>query len=258
MGHLEFKGKDIAKLKVKHQAVARVKCRTLRPVAGGVSADEKGLSYFVRHHLGIDPADPEHMKTVKRIMEEEVGERDDTPDQGELSEKKIYAVNVIRQSEHGPFLLEHMIKACFKVVASRLGFFVKKRGAKGDVAEMGMVLAAGASLKNPERPWEVYLVTEDGDGYVRAETEFKEISGSVSSASGRKSISHHTEVVTEGALFEFEFRWLDKKLKKQDVAEIIAFMGDVGVGSVRSLEYGGFEVLEMTIDDSPINRKSAK
>ena len=103
--------------------------------------------------------------------------------------------------------------------------------------------------------WEVYLVDDNGNPIG---TEFHEISGNVTGPNGRKSIRHHTEVALEGANFEFEFRWLDTKLKAQEVAEIIAFMGNAGLGSVRSMAYGGFEVLEMTIDDSPISQLPKK
>jgi len=260
MGFLEFNEADLSTLRDERQGVAVVKCMAIRPLAGGVPASEKGVGYFVEHHLGIKPDDPEHAKAVKRIMTDEVGERDDTPDRGELTEKKVYAVNVIRRSAKGPFLLEHMAKACFKVAASRLGYFVKVKGSKGDVSEMGTVLAHGPSLQNPERPWEIYLVnrTEHEAKVTPAETEFHEISGTVSNAQGRKSINHHTEVAKEGAYFEFEFRWLDKKLKAKDVAAIIAFMGEVGIGSVRSLEYGGFKVLGATIRDSEEFNKPVK
>ena len=244
MGFLEFDGKELKEIREKHRACAVVKCRMLRPTAGGVPAKEEGVGYFVEHHLEIPKDDPEHDRTVKRIMEEEIGERDDTPDQGELADKNVYAVNLIRRNEKGPFLLEHMVKACLKVAASRLEYFVKKRGSKGDMSEMGTVLAHGASLKDEDRPWEIYLVDENG---VSIDTEFHEITGTVSTPQGRKSISHHTEVTQEGAIFEFEFRWPTKKIKPKDIAEIISHIGNIGIGSVRSLEYGGFEVMEAQI-----------
>lgn len=218
-----------------------VRARFLRPHAGGVPASEDGIRAFVRYHLKLQPGTQEFERTVQRITHEELGAHDTAQLEDELDTENVYQVNVIRRSDHGPFLLEHMIKAVFKVAASRLGVFSKQRGSKGDVVELGTVLAHGDSLQNPARPWEIYL-RKNG---TSASTHFIKLQGCVNTPSGRKSIQHHTEVCDEGTEFEFELRWLNNKLKRENIPTVIAAMTTVGIGSCLSLGFGRFEVLRL-------------
>lgn len=228
----------------KRRARARIRCRAIRPIAGGQPAGDKGLRSFVEHHLGLEPGSKDFEDAVKRISEEEIGEVDVTAEGGEVETKEVYQVNCIRKSKIGPFLLEHQVKAMLKQAASRMGIFKKKIGSKGDLAEMGTVRAAGASLMDPKRPWEIYLLA---GSKKPAATHWEKISGSVNTPKGKKSIMHHTEVTQEGAEFEFEVDWMPTKLKKADFLALVAAATQIGIGSCQSLGYGKWEVVEMDV-----------
>jgi len=234
---------DLDALMEKTRAKAIVECEFLRECAGGVPAGEKGLAAFVEHHLGLVPDTPDFEDAIKRIEKEEIGERETTAEGGEVDTAEVYQVNVIRHSEHGAYLAEHQIKALLKQAASRIGLFVARRGSKGDLAEMGTVLAHGDSLQDPTRPWEIHL--RNGDG--AASTRYQEISGSVNSPKGKKSIMHHTEVAAEGSRFSFALLWPDTKLKADDLVSTIAAATQIGLGSCLSLGYGRFRVNNLEI-----------
>ena len=227
------------------RAKAHVICRMLRPLAGGQPADEKGLKAFVQHHLKLLPGTPEFDEAVKRIQIEEIGTKETTPENGEVETAKTYAVNVIRRSEKGPFILDHMVKAMLKQSASRLGLFATKGkvGSKGDMAELGTIVACGESLQAQDRPWEIYLRVNGGP----AVTEYHKISGSVGTPKGRMSIQHHTEVALPPATFEFNLFWPAKKLTGEDMALIMAAATQIGIGSVKSLDYARFEIVDLDV-----------
>lgn len=233
--------KDLDAMLEKRRSAIRVSCRMLRPLAGGQPAGEAGLRAFVQHQMGLEPDTEDFEAAVKRIGDEEIGEKDTTPESGEVSTKKVYSVNVIRSSEKGCFIAQHQIKAMLKQAASRMGLFVSRRGSKGDVAELGTVEAFGPSRLMPLRPWEVYLVNESFEPIA---TQWHEINGSVSTAQGKKSIQTQTEVAPEGSRFEFVIRWPANKLKSDDMFLVLAAATKIGIGSVLSLDYGRFEVLE--------------
>jgi hypothetical protein len=232
-------------LSVKEDVVL-VKGRLVREMAGGIGADDESIKAFVTHHLGI-PADSDSFDAaVARILKEEIGERDvnkELVDAGEheLSTKEVYQVKVIRQSDHGPFILEHMLKAMIKVAGTRMELFMKKRGSKDDIIHLGLVRAHGTSLQNPDRPWEIYLRNNGGP----AKTKFNKIQGNVQGQQGKRSISHHTEVTEEGAEFEFTFRYPHRKLKREDIVLLMAAFSRIKLGSCLSLGYGEIEITEL-------------
>ena len=230
---------DLEELLVKDRGKIVVKCRMLSGLAGGMKADDKGLRAFIQHHMNIDPDTEEFEATLKRIKDEELGEKDETPEGGELDTKSVYAVNVIRRNEKGPFIMSHMIQAMIKQSASRLGIFVKKRGSKGDITEMGMIRAHGDSLKDEKRPYDIYLL-QDGKP---VETRFEIKSGCVSTPSGKMSIMTHVEVAPEGTEFEYELSWHNAKMTEADVLRTIAGTTIIGQGSCLSLGHGVFEVV---------------
>ena len=227
---------------------AKVTARLLRPLAGGQPATDKGLAAFVEHHLKIEPETAEFDAAIARIKNEEIGERDTTPEAGEVKEQKVYSVNVIRRSDRGAFVGAHQIQAMLKQAASRQGFFVSRRGSKGGMSEMGTVIATDDSLQNPDRPWEIYLRHSDGGDLASpAETQFVKICGSVSSPQGPKSIVTHTEMAQEGATISFDFRWPVGKLTEKDMAETVWAATRIGLGSCLSLGYGVWEIVSMEI-----------
>lgn len=230
---------ELAAMMDGERSAAAVTLTMTRRLAGSQPAGEKGVMAFVEHHLGLEPGSPEFEAACARIQKEEIGDREATPEGGEVQEVESYAVNVIRRSEHGPFVLEHQIKAMIKQAASRLGLFAAKGkvGCKGDVAEMGTVEAAGASLLNPKRPWEVYLVDANGKPVT---TEWARISGSVGTPQGKRSIQHDTEVAPEGTMLHFIVRWPARKMKAEDMVKTIAAARVIGLGSCLSLDYGRF------------------
>jgi len=226
--------------------------RFLLPLLGTQPATDRGLESYIQYHLGIDPqrgtddkpTNPEFIATVNRIKTEEIGERDVTPEGGEVEEKKVYGINVVRKSALGPFLLAHMVKAALKQSASRAGFFEKKKGSKGDMAETGEVFAEGASLLNKARPWEIYLCKNGGPAKTYFETE----RGSVNTPQGKKSIQYEAEHVEEGAEASFSFHWPARKLTEADMATVAAVATAAALGGARSLSHGKYEMVSLTIE----------
>lgn len=219
----------------------RCQCTLATELVGGLPADDMALEQFVIHHLKVPQE--EVAAAVARIKAEEVS-KDLRPPEGELEEKRVYGVNVIRRDAHGPYLGDWMIKACIKAAASRLNIFTEVRGSKGNFAEAGRVNAIGFSLHG--NPRLVYLNNEEGTG--PAETYFQEFSGSVLSPQGRTSIIHHSECVKPGSRFAFEFRFIGRKLRETDIIAVVSLIRIIGLGSVKALERGKFTVDKCEID----------
>jgi hypothetical protein len=219
-------------------------CRLTREIVGGQPASDEGIRAFAKHHLKL--ADDQIEAAVARIKGEEIGERNTTPEAGELKEKESYGLNVLRHSAFGPWVGDFQLKAAIKQAASRVGLFVSKRGTKGDVAEMGRVTAHGISLHGPE--FQVHLIDSDKDG--PAVTEYGKFYGSVNTPSGRKSIVNDAEVAPIGSRFSFRFQWYDGKLTEKDIVSIFAAMPVVGLGSAKSLERGKYDIETLDIEMS--------
>lgn len=239
---------DLSKLLEKMRSAVVVKVRALREFVGGVPAEDSRLEGFIEFQMGIvpqrkdgAPTNPAFIECLQRLKKDEIGERNVTPEGGEVEERKVYGVNVIRKSAAGHFILEHQIKAVLKQAASRKGLFMAKKGSKGDLAEFGTVLAVGESLQVKDRPWEIYL-RKDGKPIT---TRFRTMRGHVASPSGSKSIQYEAECAPEGTEFSFELSWPPKKLKENDVVDIVAVATAIGFGSCLSKGYGKFEVLSM-------------
>lgn len=216
-------------------------CEFVTKLAGGVPADEAGISMFVKHHLKLEGE--EAAKAVARILREEIGERPVPSGEGELQEKLSYGINVIRRTANGPYLGNWMIHACLKTAGSRIGLFAQKRGSKGDVVEAGKVSAHGISaLDTADR---VYLRGPDG---TAAATYFESFKGRVQTPRGSNSIAHDSECVPPGTLFEFEFRFLAGKLTLEDAKDMLALSMIVGLGSVKSLGCGKFKILSAEVE----------
>ena len=235
--------------------LVRCDCTLAMELVGGQPADEPGVRVFVQHHLHLAGEDAE--SAVRRIMKEELGERDVAPQEGELAEKQVYGVNALRRSSLGPWLANHMVKACCKQAASRLDIFRQLRGTKGDFAETGRVSACGPSLVEPDHPERIYLLSSDGT--AQPETYWREFMGRVSTPAGMKSIIHHSECVAPGSRFFWEMRFISKRVSENDVADTLAMMMVVGIGSARSLERGKFRIdhADITLTDKQPARKLA-
>src|SRR5262249_43016011 len=108
---MEYSFNDLTERYENMTSSVRCDCVVATELVGGVPADEKVIRMFAEHHLGIKD-EVERDAAVKRILKEEVGERDITPELGEIKEKQVYGVNVVRRTEIGPFLGDWMIKAC--------------------------------------------------------------------------------------------------------------------------------------------------
>ena len=219
-------------------------CRLTREIVGGQPASDDGIRAFAKHHLKL--ADDQIEAAVARIKDEEIGERNTTPEAGEVKEKESYGLNVLRHSEFGPWVGDFQLKAAIKQAASRVGLFVSKRGTKGDVAEMGRVTAHGISLHGPE--FQIHPIDSDTDG--PAVTEYGKFYGSVNTPSGRKSIVNDAEVAPIGSRFSFRLQWFDGKLTEKDIVSIFAAMPVVGLGSAKSLERGKYDIETLDIEMS--------
>jgi hypothetical protein len=180
-------------------------------------------------------------KAFARIRNEEFPkEEEEEAEEGEVKVKKVYSVHMFRRSDKGPFFLGHQVRAVIKQVASRLGFFQKKKGTKGDLSEFGTAVAHGDSLQNPDRPWEIYPRMGKGP----ATTHFETVSGCVKTPNGKKSITSETEMVDEGAEYEVLFRYpRDCKLTDEDMIKILGGYEAVGQGSVLSKSYGRVQLV---------------
>jgi hypothetical protein len=223
---------------------AEAHCVLLTELVGGQSADRDGVAAFVEHHLKL--VGKEADDAVIRIMKEEIGERETTPEGGEVDEKLTYGLSVVRRDLAGPWLGDWMVKACLKAAASRLGLFMSKKGCKGDMAEMGRVRAIGASMATPSNPERIHFIGEDGAS--PAPTFYQTFKGRVSTPMGAKSIVSDKECVAAGSRFSFEFRCYDGKLKADDIAKIFAAAMNIGLGSAKAFERGKFRVDTLVID----------
>lgn len=219
-------------------AVAVAECVLATDLLGGMTADAEGISRFVQHHLGL--TGEEAAAAIKRIMAEEIGEREVSSEEGELRERLAFGVHIIRRDEGGPWLGGWMLQANLKAAASRLGIFQDQKGSKGDLSEMGAVSAYGISARSPDRLERVYLVGSDDDGPAR--TFFQQIKGRVQTPSGSKSIVSETETAPAGSRFAFQFRFRDSKLNESDVVDIFASAMTIGLGSGRSIGFGKFRI----------------
>ena len=236
-------------------------CEFTTPTVGGQPAGDKALAAFVQHYLckGKELSDEEIEQEVARIKNEEIGERDTTGELDEINERKSYGLNVIRRDTKGPYLGTWMIKACLKNAASRIGLFVKKRGSKGDFAEMGKVTAIGLSKQGTDRR-KIHLFSPDGKPAV---TYYEEFTGSVSTPNGRTSIKHHSELAPKGTRFSFKFQvpeW--GKIDPKDLKYVFASIMEIGIGSVKAKDHGKFQITKMTIlqnkEDKPKKEKEKK
>jgi hypothetical protein len=226
-------------------AVIRCECELATEIVGGVPASADGLRAFAKHHLGI-VSEKELDEAVERMQKEEIGERDVTPELGELSEKMKYGINVIRRDENGPWIGDWMVKAHYKQAASRLKIFVEYRGSKGDFAEAGRVKAVGISLVDQNHPERIYL--RDESGKRLAKTYFREFRGRVQTPQGPMSIIQNSECCAPGTRFAFEYRVLPGALKISDLKDVVAMGMTVGLGSAKALECGKYRVLKCDIE----------
>ena len=228
----EYKQADLDERYAALTASVKVWARFSTEMVGGQPASEDAIRAFAEHHLHI--ADPtEREAAVQRILKHEIEE---TAELGEVREEKVYGVNVLRRTTHGPWLGDWMIKAGLKQAASRVGLFQRQRGSKGNFSEAGRVTALDYSLQESEHPERVYLWDSSASG--PAQTVFKEFQGRVQSPQGAKSITHHSEVIPAGTIFAFEFRFMVGEITESNILDVISMWQNCGVGSVRSMERG--------------------
>lgn len=255
MATVTFTSEQVARAYLDMTFPVTAVCRFETEMVGGQPGGELGVRHFVGHHLKLEGAEAE--AAVQRILHEEVGERDTTPEGGELKEQKVYQVNVIRRDQIGPWVGDWMVKACVKCAASKLGIFKAKLGTKGAVAEMGRVDAWGISrLGNRERIYvleETYVADNDGGpllDYRPAETYFREFPGHVSTPQGMRSILTHAECLPPGGRFAFQLRMPEfgKMMTDEEILNVIAAAGNIGLGSCKAFERGKFAVESLTIE----------
>ena len=234
-------------------AVVRCDCTMTEELVGGQPADVNGIRAYVQHHLHLEG--PEAEAAVLRIQREELGEKDVAPVEGEIPEKQTYGINALRKSEYGPWLGNWMVKACFKGAASRCDIFRQLRGSKNDFAEAGRVRAYGASLVEQDHPQRIYFVSADGT--AQPKIIWQTYRGRVGTPQGMKSIIHQSECIAPGARFSWEMRFISARVNEKDVADALAMMMNVGIGSARSLERGKFRIDQAEIiltDRKPVRK----
>lgn len=223
------------------QIIVKAEFRT--QLVGGQPASADGIEAFVTHHLGLTGKAAED--AAKRILKHEVGTRENNAELDEVPEEEVYGVNVLRRDEDGrAWLGDWQIKACIKCATSRLGFFQKKRGTKGDIAELSQVRGYGPSKGSYSH--QILICNGSGEPYTGK--QYERFLGSVNTPSGRKSIVHHSEVAPVGCSFSFEWRLPPNKLTEDNIVDILAAMQQVGLGSCRSMERGKLIINEATIN----------
>lgn len=218
-------------------------CRFVTQLVGGQPAGDDDLRAFIAHHMRLEG--PAADNAFERIKAFEIGERDTTPDDGELKEEEVYAVKVLRRTSLGPWLGDWMVKAMTKAAASRTNLFIKHHGLKGDVAEGGRVRAIGMSLQEPGAPERIYIRNPGNTGYPPS--RYVKFMGRVGTPQGSRSIVHHSEIVDPGAEFEFELRFLPTRINLGELKQLVALMGNIGLGSVKAMECGKFEILSCKV-----------
>lgn len=246
---MDYTFEDLNKRYEARTGSLRASCTVADVLVGGQPASEDGVRMFVKHHLEI--ADQvEADKAVARILKQEIGEKDMTPEingvLGEVNEKAVYGVNVVRRSNLGAWIGHWQIQACLKQAASQLNVFIQVERSKSGFSEAARVSAVGMSLLESLHPGRIYVMAEDGE--TPAQTFFDEFRGRVRQPTGAVSIMHHSECIPSGSRFEFEFRFAVGGLKEADIRDVVAMMMVCGLGSVRSLGCGKFRVDHLSID----------
>lgn len=218
---------------------ARVKLRFISEYVGGQPASEDGVRAFAEHHLHLTGQSLDD--AVKRILGEEVQQKSGGTD--EVDEKESYGLNVIRRTADGhAYVGTWQVRAMLKAAASRLGIFAKKVGSKGDMSE-GMIVAPDGDSELGTHQ-QIVLVK---DGAPLAERTYRKFMGSVGTAKGRMSIVHDSEVAPVGSEISVRVEWPSAKISADDMATIWALGQRVGLGSVKALESGRFEIVSMEI-----------
>ncbi len=250
---MKFTEQDIAKAYEELTQPILLEGEFTTELVGGMPADDEGLKNFVKYVLKLDGEEAD--KEVKRIRVEELGSRDvPQSDEDDIKEKKTYGVNVVRRDDEGSWIGNWMVKACMKAAAKRLSLTSQKRGSKnqpgvkGDLAEFCRVMPVGKSDKNTGRD-RIHLFASNGNGN-KIQTSFKEFMGSVFTPQGRRSIVHHSECVPVGTRFHCEIRLpKNSQLTTNDVVNIVALMGEIGLGSAKALERGKFKTICLEIPE---------
>ena len=238
MNTVQLTAADLEEAYVSLTIRAIAECTFVTDMVGGVPATEEGVRAFVAYQMKLEGDEAE--KAAKRIMAEEIGEN--TPNLGEgeeLEEREVYGINVIRHDEFAPWLGNWQVKACLKAAASRVGLFVKKRGSKGDMAEMGRVEAHGLSLLG-DHPERIHI--------IGPATRFEKFMGRVNTPQGSKSIVHWSEVMPAGSEFAFELRVGSLQIKGDDLTKTFAVAQNIGLGSCKAMERGKFRVDRLEIE----------
>jgi len=227
---------------------AYVTIKFITPVVGGQPATEAGVLAYVTHYLQLTGDDAD--EAVSRIMKEEVRHdkmTDVTPVDGEVKEEKTYGLNCLRRTDSAlpqAYIGTWQIRAMIKQSTSRLGFFSKKIGSKGDLAEGMLILPYGPSKLGGIQ--EVVLIEAGGQPYVAR--EYVKFMGSVNSAKGKVSIVHDSEIGPVGSTLSFTVEWPVGKITGDNMAAIIGMAERIGLGSVRSKEHGRFEIVSLEIE----------
>lgn len=233
---------ELRKRYEKLTTLAVVECTLTTELVGGAPLGEEGVKNFVEHHLRLK--DQEAADAVRRILEQEgvaqklPTNRNGSEVPGEVPETLTYGLTGFRHSERGAWIGNWQIKAMLKQAATRTNLFVVKRGSKGDLAELGEVVAAGASLMEKDYVERVHLYGPDDRPAVTYWTKFK---GRISGPSGYASIVTDKEAVPRGTRFRFALRYGDKKISESDILDLVAVAQNLGIGSAKAYERGKFQ-----------------
>ena len=153
-------------------------------------------------------------------------------------------------TERGPYIGTHQIKAMLKEIARTREINIKTRGAK-QVMQHG-VFVFPDEKRDPKRPWDrnrIYLGLKHED-----ELKYEETCGHVSGRGGPRSILKRNDFV-ERPILKFQIWVMDNqsKITEKKLKEILTLAQNNGLGASRSQGYGKFEVIKFKrISDRPV------
>lgn len=218
----------IAEIKGEIYRPYRIVIRFTERVYGGLLADAEAMEKYLA--AKFSPEDPTR-EAVKADLD--------------LDKEQENMTTVFKRDAHGLYLGNHQIKAMLAQSASTLGITSKKRGSKQTFKEGCIVNGIGSDDADTGRKLYFHPNREKADG-------IETITGNVQTPQGSRSILKASEYV-EKAELKFCFAPLvnrvalsGKGLTEKDILTILVNGQNTGLGSLRSLEEGKFEILEFS------------
>lgn len=197
-------------------------------IYGGIPKDPELINAWIEAKGEMTPPDKkllnaeeslEEKLSVMQLSEKEAGEL--------IKEEERVWCGFRRDEKHGLYIRDFMIKANLKEAGTRSRLTFDNRGLKPDLQTALFIY-----------PREISLGRKDPDGYV-------DIAGHVRTMQGERSILKRCDYVKQAEI-GFYIKYITKGVVNLEMLEILFELGgEIGLGSVRSMEEGKFDVLEL-------------